>query len=323
MTSRPPPLVLVAQLAKSSADLDAHELAILWALAGRADREGRCWPSVETLGTDARLSERTARGTVGKLAQRGLVGVTRQRAAGRQGTSHYSLDLEQIGRLAAEHPRVRAVPAVETSVHTMPADSMHAAPAVLRPDCTPRRSSLQDTSLQPAHRAADLSHDRVHDLERETRAHEPVRLTVGMPMPARVRGAWETHRLGHASTRLEPEQEWQALVDDLLAGSPAKGRPPVDEWPSLDALAARFRQWLKMGERMDATRRQREREFADARPRNASPMSATPCGPELPIPPDPVTTLSLDEIAKLRPTSWHGRQTATPTPPLARAGGAR
>ncbi len=152
------PLVAIARLAQSRADIGAHGLPVLLALASRADETGRCWPAMQTIADDARVSLRTARATVAHLfGELALGRIARQRTEdGRQGSSSYSLDVAAIMRLVAAHPRVQHAPAGKVA-------SMHDVPPGLAPECTERHSRVQVASLQSAPPADKQTHEQAQE----------------------------------------------------------------------------------------------------------------------------------------------------------------
>lgn len=165
------PLVAVARLATSDADLGAHGLLVLLALAARADARGECWPAMATIARDSRVSVRTARSTVAELVRLRLVTVTRRRAEeGRQGTSVYRLEPEAMLRRAAAAPRVREVHPGEPSVQDVPPTSVQRVQSGTLPECTERPSRVQETSLQSAPRADKQAHEQAHEQAQRERA---------------------------------------------------------------------------------------------------------------------------------------------------------
>lgn len=187
------PLVAIAKLAKSRAYVGPHGLPVLLALATHANEDGgRCFPSMRTIAECARISERAANDAVSLLRKPdpkrpdnpehrtsvkdeerlGLITVVRSRAAeGRQGPSHYFLDVEAMVRLAEAHPRVRDVQS-EASLHETQPVSMHDVQSGSVPDCTERGSRLHRTTSQTAPHADELVQELVQEQVQGERARD-------------------------------------------------------------------------------------------------------------------------------------------------------
>jgi hypothetical protein len=71
-----PPLFVVARFMRTT-DLDPQCRLVLYALAGRANAAGECWPSIDTLMTDTGLARLTIVRRVRSLVDAGLITTTR------------------------------------------------------------------------------------------------------------------------------------------------------------------------------------------------------------------------------------------------------
>lgn len=86
-------------------DLTSHELAVLIALADRADKENVCWPSHVLLADGAGCSPRTVRRALEKLEKLGLVSWdTRKNERGGNESNLYTLHLDAPKKSALRHP---------------------------------------------------------------------------------------------------------------------------------------------------------------------------------------------------------------------------
>ncbi|CAN5922533.1 hypothetical protein BH11MYX4_BH11MYX4_03760 [soil metagenome] len=165
MTSAASPLIAVARLSCSSAPIGAHCLPVLLALASRADKEGRCWPSVKCVADDARMSTRTVHAALAALREFGLVRVTARRGEeGRQGTSVYTLDVGAMMRLAEAHPRVRETQSKDPSLRQLQPGG--------GPDCKSSDSRLQETSVQTAPAADKQSQELTQEQTHPDAGHD-------------------------------------------------------------------------------------------------------------------------------------------------------
>lgn len=145
-------LVALARLALSSVRLTSSEMAVLHALAARANGNGVCWPSMQTLALDSRLSERTVRTTIDRLKQpvfgRQILSVTYRRGeGGRQGSCLFMLHADAIVELAEAFPRLQPLQSGDSSsMQSLPAG----ADSSMQPLHAGPNSRLQNLQLQTA-----------------------------------------------------------------------------------------------------------------------------------------------------------------------------
>jgi hypothetical protein len=236
------PLVAVARLAQSRADVvGATGLPVLLALASRADDAGRSWPAMQTVADDARVSLRTARATVARLAELGLVRVARRRAEeGRQGTSIYTLDVTALMRLATAHPRVHDVPSVVSSVQELQSTSVQDVPAGELPECNERYPRVQLETVQGAGAADKQAHEQAHE-QAQGRAPSPPlpsarpRLAIvpctalDLPLPPELRAAAEAV-VTPAGVAVDVDLEWAKYVADRAEKNRGVSGPDWRGW---------------------------------------------------------------------------------------------
>jgi DNA-binding MarR family transcriptional regulator len=77
-------------------NLPPAEKVLLIYLASYAGKDGKCWPSVETLARDCEVSTRTVRRNLNKLAERELLSSEATHADGRQASNLYTLHLQEV-----------------------------------------------------------------------------------------------------------------------------------------------------------------------------------------------------------------------------------
>jgi hypothetical protein len=86
---------IMSMVWQNATDLQGNDLIVMLALADWSNDVGRCWPSVPALADKARVSERTARYILRRLADGGYVQIAEQR--GRNHTNQYLLNLQVLG----------------------------------------------------------------------------------------------------------------------------------------------------------------------------------------------------------------------------------
>jgi hypothetical protein len=85
---------IMSMVWQNATDLQGNDLIVMLALADWSNDVGRCWPSVPALADKARVSERTARYILRRLADGGYVQIAEQR--GRNHTNQYLLNLQVL-----------------------------------------------------------------------------------------------------------------------------------------------------------------------------------------------------------------------------------
>lgn len=194
-------------------DIDSTEKMVLMCLCDYADDEGRCWPSVATIGRKCSKSERTVQSALKWLNDNGFFSFT---------------DKPGKGRLYRLNPRRICTPA-----ESAPAQETTVTPAEFAPH--PRKSRTQTTNEPPITTNVEPIGSTARARPKPVQA-DPV---VAEPPPERARRTQRSEPAVEIPDWM-PAAEWSAFLDmRKLKGAPPTARAVSLLVGKIEALKSR------------------------------------------------------------------------------------